>query len=85
MAALGELPSKKGNVQVKGKVSYSSQEPWVFNGSLKYNVTFGQEFDEAKYRKVLHVCALERVSTILTLSPGCVNYLARTLIYNMHC
>ena len=62
MATLGELPSKKGNVQVKGRISYASQEAWVFNGSLKYNITFGQEFDEAKYRKVIRVCALERVS-----------------------
>ena len=62
MAALGELPSSKGNAQVRGKVSYSSQEPWVFNGSLKYNITFGQEFDEEKYHKVIRVCALERVS-----------------------
>lgn len=62
MAALGELPSKKGSVSVKGRVSYASQEPWVFNGSLKYNITFGQEFDEAKYWKVIHVCALQRVS-----------------------
>ena len=61
MAALGELPSKKGNVIVKGRVSYASQEPWVFNGSLKYNITFGQEFDEEKYNKVIHVCALQRV------------------------
>jgi len=60
MATLGELPSKKGSVQVKGRISYASQEAWVFNGSLKYNITFGQEFDEAKYRKVIRVCALER-------------------------
>ena len=64
MAALGELPAQKGTVQIKGKVSYASQEPWVFNGSLKYNITFGQEFDETKYRKVLKVCALERVSDL---------------------
>ena len=70
MAALGELPSSKGKVQVKGSVSYASQEPWIFNGSLKYNITFGQEFDEAKYQKVIHVCALERVSTVFVSCSG---------------
>ena len=64
MAVLGELQAKNGTVDVKGKVSYASQEPWVFNGSLKYNITFGQEFNEAKYREVLRVCALERVSHV---------------------
>eukprot|EP00795_Rhopilema_esculentum_P002810 gene2810-1037_t len=60
MAVLGELQAKNGTVDVKGKVSYASQEPWVFNGSLKYNITFGQEFNEEKYQEVLRVCALER-------------------------
>jgi len=66
MATLGELPSKKGSVQVKGRISYASQEAWIFNGSLKYNITFGQEFDEAKYRKVIRVCALERDIELLS-------------------
>ncbi len=64
MAALGELPAENGSVQVKGRVSYASQEPWVFNGSLKYNITFGQAFDEKKYNEVIKVCALERVSVL---------------------
>ena len=61
MAVLGELPAKEGKVDVKGKIAYASQQAWVFNGTLRYNVTFGQEFDEDRYREVLKVCALERV------------------------
>ncbi len=64
MAALGELPAQNGTVDVKGRISYASQEPWVFNGSLKYNITFGQEFNEEKYKEVLKVCALERVRIV---------------------
>ena len=64
MAVLGELPAEKGKVNVKGRFSYASQQPFVFNGSLKYNITFGQTFDEEKYREVIRVCALERVSQI---------------------
>eukprot|EP00794_Sanderia_malayensis_P020176 gene20176-22151_t len=60
MAALSELPAQEGSVRVKGKISYAPQQPWVFNGSLKYNITFGQEYDEEKYKEVLKVCALER-------------------------
>ena len=65
MAVLGELQAQKGSVNVKGKIAYSSQEAWIFNGSLKQNITFGQELNEEKYQKVIKVCALERVSRAL--------------------
>jgi ABC-type multidrug transport system fused ATPase/permease subunit len=39
---------------------YNSQEPWTFAGSVRENVLFGSPFDEEKYKKVLHVCALEK-------------------------
>ncbi|KAJ7275444.1 hypothetical protein B0H12DRAFT_1199540 [Mycena haematopus] len=37
-------------------VSYAAQESWVQNE----NILFGAEYDEARYKKVLHQCALER-------------------------
>lgn len=63
MALLGELPLSSGNVLKQGKVVYASQEPWIFNGTIKYNITFGQEFDEERYNRVLKACALETVSS----------------------
>lgn len=39
---------------------FLSQEPWVFAGTIKENVLFGSLYNEEKYRKVLHVCALEK-------------------------
>ncbi|KAK7083945.1 Multidrug resistance-associated protein 4, partial [Halocaridina rubra] len=59
-AILGELPAKMGSISVKGKVAYASQEPWVFSGSVKQNILFGQAFDEKRYSEVLRVCALEQ-------------------------
>lgn len=67
MSILGELPITSGEVKVRGKVAYASQEPWVFGGSVKQNVIFGSEFDEAKYRKVLNVCALDKVKAVLLI------------------
>jgi len=61
MAILGELPLDSGSVMTKGKIAYASQEPWIFNGTIKYNITFGQEFDDERYKEVLKACALERV------------------------
>lgn len=64
MSILGELPITSGQVKVRGKVAYASQEPWVFGGSVRQNVVFGSEFNEAKYNKVLRVCALDKVRQI---------------------
>ncbi|XP_074031109.1 probable multidrug resistance-associated protein lethal(2)03659 [Leptinotarsa decemlineata] len=57
---LGELVPQAGTVKVKGTVSYASQEPWLFGGSVRQNIIFGQEFDQRKYDEVVRVCALER-------------------------
>ncbi|GFY48387.1 hypothetical protein TNIN_211863 [Trichonephila inaurata madagascariensis] len=60
MSILGELPIVSGEVKVRGKVAYASQEPWVFGGSVKQNVIFGSNFDENRYKTVLNVCALDK-------------------------
>ncbi|XP_035217642.1 multidrug resistance-associated protein 4-like isoform X2 [Stegodyphus dumicola] len=60
MSILGELPIVSGEVKVRGKVAYASQEPWVFGGSVKQNVIFGSTFDENRYKTVLTVCALDK-------------------------
>lgn len=65
MTMLGEIPILSGNVEVRGKVSYASQEPWSFSSSVKDNILFGSEFDEEKYKRVLNVAALERDMKIL--------------------
>lgn len=45
---LGELQLDDGFIHVNGRVSYASQEPWLFEGSLKQNVVFVEEYDEAR-------------------------------------
>ena len=62
MAILGELSLTDGSITKKGRVAYASQEPWIFNGTIKYNITFGHEFNEQRYNEVIKACALERVS-----------------------
>ncbi|XP_066976379.1 ATP-binding cassette sub-family C member 4-like isoform X2 [Macrobrachium rosenbergii] len=59
-AILGELPAKAGSILVRGKVAYASQEPWVFSGTVKQNILFGQPFNEKRYNEVIRVCALEQ-------------------------
>ncbi|CAG2176301.1 unnamed protein product, partial [Oppiella nova] len=60
MTILKELPALEGTIQTVGTISYASQEPWSFNNSVRNNILFGSEYDEHRYRQVVHVCALER-------------------------
>jgi len=60
MSLLKEMPLNSGSITINGKISYASQEAWSFNGSARDNILFGCDFDENKYRRVVHVCALER-------------------------
>ncbi|XP_067128842.1 ATP-binding cassette sub-family C member 4-like [Centruroides vittatus] len=60
MSMLGEIPVTSGEVLIKGKIAYASQEAWVFNATIRDNILFGEVYEEQKYRKVLHITALEK-------------------------
>ncbi|KAI2474040.1 Putative multidrug resistance-associated protein lethal(2)03659-like Protein [Diabrotica virgifera virgifera] len=62
---MGELPLFSGTIGVDGVVSYASQEPWLFAGSVRQNILFGREFNYQKYKQVVKVCALNRDFGIL--------------------
>lgn len=57
-AILGELPRVSGSIKRAGNIAYASQQPWVVNATLRENVLFGCEFDEARYNAVLDASAL---------------------------
>jgi len=59
-AILGELKSSQGQVDINGKISYVSQEPWLFAGTVRDNILFGQSYDKDKYQNVINVCALTK-------------------------
>ncbi|XP_065361003.1 probable multidrug resistance-associated protein lethal(2)03659 [Calliphora vicina] len=59
-AILGEVNIESGEILVNGKISYCCQEPWVFEGSIKDNIIFVEDYDDRRYKQVLKVCALER-------------------------
>lgn len=63
-AILGELVPTKGEVSVKGIISYASQEPWLFVGSVRQNIIFGQKYDARRYHEVVRVCQLRRDFTL---------------------
>lgn len=41
-------------------VAYVAQSAWLQHATVRENILFGQPYDEKRYKKVLHVCGLER-------------------------
>lgn len=73
MAILGELPLSSGTTKVPGKLAFCPQEPWIFGGSIRQNILFGQPYDKNFYEEVLQLCALEEVSPVYSDNmPGTV-------------
>lgn len=55
---LGELPIYSGDVYIPDSVSYASQEPWLFTGTVRQNILFGLPYNRKRYRDVVKHCAL---------------------------
>lgn len=65
---LKELPTQNGKIDIVGKISYCSQEPWIFTGTIRENIVFNQIFDNKKYMQIIKICALENDLAILPLA-----------------
>ncbi|CAO1406085.1 unnamed protein product [Diamesa tonsa] len=59
-AILRELPIESGSLICRGTLSFANQEPWVFSGSIRQNILFGQEMDKDRYEHVVKACALTK-------------------------
>lgn len=57
-AILRELPLDSGSIHIDGTISYASQEPWIFAGSVRQNIIFGLAYDKQRYDAVVRACAL---------------------------
>ncbi|OXU20735.1 hypothetical protein TSAR_014182 [Trichomalopsis sarcophagae] len=62
---LGELRPTSGEISVNGSISYASQEPWFFFGTLRDNILCSEVYDELHYRQLTAMCGLDQVFEIL--------------------
>ena len=54
----GETTDISGKITLQGSFVYVPQTAWIFSGSIRENILFGQPYDETKYNRVIEACAL---------------------------
>jgi ATP-binding cassette subfamily C (CFTR/MRP) protein 4 len=47
-----------GKILIQGQLGYASQDPWVFDGTVKQNILFGNDFDEKRYEGTIKLCCM---------------------------
>jgi ABC-type multidrug transport system fused ATPase/permease subunit len=57
-AVVGQLPLISGELFVKGRIAYATQQAWMMNESLRQNVLFSLPFDEQRYVRALKAAQL---------------------------
>ncbi|XP_043289831.1 ATP-binding cassette sub-family C member 12-like isoform X2 [Venturia canescens] len=67
LSLMGHLNIVSGRVTIDGSCSYVSQVPWLFEGTLKENILFGDSLDSSWYYKTIRSCNL---AGDLALLPG---------------
>ena len=57
---LRELPAVTGKILSVGSMAYTSQDSWLFFGTVRQNILFGLPFNLDWYKKVLDACELSK-------------------------
>jgi ABC-type multidrug transport system fused ATPase/permease subunit len=67
-AIMGQIKHTKGTVGLHGTCGYVPQEPWLINATIRDNIIFGNDYDEARYSEVVRICGLTR--DLMLMSNG---------------
>ena len=57
---LREIPLTAGITSYQGKIAWVGQLPWIFSGTVRDNILFGEPFDQNRYEKALEACDLTK-------------------------
>ena len=58
-AIAGEISDVSGKIAFPGTLVYVPQTAWIFSGTIRQNILFGEQYDEEKYNRVIEACALK--------------------------
>ncbi len=58
-AIAGEVSDMSGTITYQGTLVYVPQIAWVFSGTIRENILFGQPYDEGMYNRIIEACALK--------------------------
>lgn len=57
-AIAGELETCQGRISTPRKTVYVPQIAWMFSGTVRENIVFGETYDKEKFSKIVEACAL---------------------------
>ena len=57
-AIAGEISDISGTIASRGTLVYVPQTAWIFSGTIRENILFGQPYDEQNYSRIIETCAL---------------------------
>ena len=41
-------------------MGYATQDPWLFDGTVRQNILFGNEYDDQRYNDTIQLCNMEQ-------------------------
>ena len=53
--------SNINNDNFKNKITYSSQDEYIFNGSIKDNILLGRKVSDEEFERIASICCLDRI------------------------
>ena len=56
---INDVGIDQGSIKTEGKIIIVPQVPWVFSGTIRDNILFGQPLETKKYETILDACALK--------------------------
>ena len=57
-AIAGEISEASGTITYQDNLVYLPQTAWIFSGTIRENILFGQSYVEPKYDRIIKACAL---------------------------
>ncbi|KAJ3328463.1 hypothetical protein HDU76_009907 [Blyttiomyces sp. JEL0837] len=67
-AVMGQIKRTSGTHHSYGACGYVPQEPWLINATIRDNILFGLDYDEARYTDTVRMCGLTR--DLMLMSNG---------------